>query len=813
MSRPGGLPSVNSAQPVAGAQSQGLSTALAGLVEADSTRSALPPTSRSLDLDQVDRVQVYVEAEPTTEAEAVIAASGGVVERIASGIVQAWVPVDALTSIGALPSVRIVREPERPLRNSGSVTTEGDLIHAANTLRSTYGSDGTGVKVGVLSDGLAGLAAAQATGDLPDVNSTTCDVIETAPPGAPDDPTDAGAGSEGVAMLEIVHDIAPGAELWFGYFGFSFATTLDFNAAVDCLADHVDVVIDDIAFLNAGAYDGTSIVSQNTTSEAANVANPIRGYFNAAGNYALSHYQENFANSGFLVGTPSRQVHEWSATAGTTDADFGLFCSGLPADGFCSDVVVLQPGGNVRVALQWNDVWGASGNDYDLFVIDATLPSPPLVTASAIVQDGNDNPAEFFTWTNITGADQVLAILIGKRTGAARTLDYFSVCSGCYFLGAPLTLHSFNTVASSVANNSDAADPVVSLGAIDAQDPGNDTIERFSSHGPTNDGRLKPNASAIDGVTVTGSGGFGSPFFGTSAAAPHAGAIAALLLSCNASLLAVNGGNATAERTALRNALLNSAIDLGTAGTDQIFGTGRLSATAAATAAGCTTDADADTVLNAADNCPTIANASQTNTDAAPLVTTGLPNDNTVPTADGVGDACDLDDDNDGLADADEPAGCNGSGALNPLAGDTDGDRSRDFAECLLGSNPGDALSKPNTNPPADADNDAIPDAVEATIGSNPNAIDTDGDGMNDNVEFRGYSSNLTAANSDGDGCTDDVEIPSINLDTVVNVLDLSLAAGSFGSTVRPNHDVNKDGVVNILDLSLQAGQFTTQPC
>ena len=122
---------------------------------------------------------------------------------------------------------------------------------------------------------------------------------------------------------------------------------------------------------------------------------------------------------------------------------------------------------------------------------------------------------------------------------------------------------------------------MVSLSAIDASDPGTNDIEPFSSCGPTNDGRLKPEAAAIDGVSVTGSGGFSNPFYGTSAAAPHAAAIAALLLDCNPGL----------TRDGLRNALLNKAVDLGAPGDDYDFGHGRLDAYQSALSAGCSAGA------------------------------------------------------------------------------------------------------------------------------------------------------------------------------------------------------------------------------
>ncbi len=83
--------------------------------------------------------------------------------------------------------------------------------------------------------------------------------------------------------------------------------------------------------------------------------------------------------------------------------------------------------------------------------------------------------------------------------------------------------------------------------------------------------RDKPDVTGIDGVSVTGTGGFPSPFFGTSAAAPHVAAIAALLKHSAPS----------ATPAQIRNALTSSAVDLGPAGRDNTYGWGRVDALAA----------------------------------------------------------------------------------------------------------------------------------------------------------------------------------------------------------------------------------------
>jgi hypothetical protein len=214
------------------------------------------------------------------------------------------------------------------------------------------------------------------------------------------------------------------------------------------------------------------------------------------------------------------------------------------------------------------------------------------------------------------------------------------------------------------------------------------------------------------------------------------------------------------------------------------------------------------------DNCPSVPNFSQLNTDAAPIVTAGAPNDNTVANGDTAGDACDDDDDNDGYIDIAELSGCESTlAALNPLKLDTDGDRTMDRAECLMGTNPVDANSRPAAVPAGDTDADGLPSDLETMLGSNPSVADTDADGVVDGVEYRGYNSSPTLGNSDGDSCGDAREINSVDTNTVVNSSDLLLVATRFQQTDQPVHDVNKNGIVNSSDLLHMALNFAVLPC
>src|SRR6185503_14478989 len=111
-------------------------------------------------------------------------------------------------------------------------------------------------------------------------------------------------------------------------------------------------------------------------------------------------------------------------------------------------------------------------------------------------------------------------------------------------------------------------------------DTSNSTAEFFSSRGPTLDGRIKPDIAAIDGVSITGAGSFSAPFFGTSAAAPHMGGIAALLLQGAPCLMnrASSTIAAAAARSTVHDLILGRAIPLSTSIPDDVFGAGRADA-------------------------------------------------------------------------------------------------------------------------------------------------------------------------------------------------------------------------------------------
>lgn len=599
-----------------------------------SVRDAL--RSRLMRIDSAGRVQVYIRLEEVNGPNLAALEDASVGIEIADRdhhLVQAWVPATRLIHVAGLPFVRLVRLPSYAFRQTGSVDTEGDAILKADQVRSQLGVTGKGVRVGVISDGIRGVFATGcttcqgapggpiSTGDLP-ASTGTRDAsgyliavsggitakpfaTDSNPNGDLENPVPGcsftGAGAEGTALMEIVYDIAPNAALSFS----NANTSLEFGRAVNYLAATNDVVVDDLGFYGE-PYDGSSDVSTNTANALNSPSKPIRAYITAVGNGARGHYQETYLDSGV----------DGSATTGES-GDLHLF-QATPNGNQTSDILGLGPGsydeidlksgGEVVIFLTWNDPFGASANDYDLFLVDANTGK--AVASSTNRQTGTQDPLEFISYTNETGNEGFFHILIQNVGNKAvpKILQMFVLTpecasSGPQRLNPPLhEIHNYNTVSHSVAAQADAGGTpvsVISVGAIcsgsaasesarptyeSCQDPAHTTLEFFSGNGPTFDGRTKPDVTAIDGVSVTGAGSFENPFYGTSAAAPHAAGVAALLLQAAPCLLngAIGARSNSDARAAVRSLLLLNATGLGPSPPNQAFGYGRIDALASA---------------------------------------------------------------------------------------------------------------------------------------------------------------------------------------------------------------------------------------
>lgn len=442
--------------------------------------------------------------------------------------ITASVPLRAVEEVAAHSAVTSVRLPSRARTNVGAVTSQGVVSHAANTAKAA-GYDGTGVKVGVLSDSAsaARVAALIASGDLP---ANTVVLPGQAGPTTGED--------EGTAMMEIVHDIAPGAQ---PYFATAFEGEASFAANIIALqAAGCKVIVDDVTYFDEGVFQDGPIAQAVNQVTAAGVT-----YFSSA------------ANSGNLT----------SGTSGTWEGDFlngGVVTGPIAVFGETGFVhnfgTAATPQNYDRltavtdfISLKWSDPLGASSNDYDLFVLDST--GTTVKGFSAATQDGMQDPFEFVEEGDNcgtasamgycpAGGDRIVVVLFNGTTRALHLDTERGVVSiqtaGATF-GHNAGLNTVSTAATYWNSAKTGTRPFTGFA---------NPTEVFSSDGPrkvfynpngtpitpgnflfaTNGGTTlqKPDLTAADGIS-THTPGF-TPFFGTSAAAPHAAALAALVL-------------------------------------------------------------------------------------------------------------------------------------------------------------------------------------------------------------------------------------------------------------------------------------------
>jgi subtilisin family serine protease len=337
-------------------------------------------------------------------------------------------------------------------------------------------------------------------------------------------------------MLEIVHDLAPDASLAF----YGPSTSGDMASGIEQLTvAGCNVIVDDLTFFGEPTFQ-EGMLAQTIDDVTANGV----VYATAAGNFADSSYQANFVSGG-PIGGPTHDVQNFGGTA---------------FQGF-----LVGPNSSARVFLYWSDPFDAPTDDFDLFVVDS---DGNIVGQSDDAQDGTGTPLEIVQFTNASSSTQAFYTVVDRFSGNPQRLELVYTDVG--------NLQFATATSSIICNNT--APSALTVAAIDAHDPGNDTIEFFSSQGPCDyffpsPVRLsKPDIAGIDGVAVTGAAGFGSPFFGTSAAAPHIAALAALALQANP-LLTPLETKITLQRTSQ---------DFGASGFDFAFGSGRANALLAA---------------------------------------------------------------------------------------------------------------------------------------------------------------------------------------------------------------------------------------
>ena len=519
-------------------------------------------TSGMADADEDGNLHLYIVTGDTGDAALSALRNLGVRIEIVNeelGIIQAWAPSANVEAIAELGFVKRIRTPDYSAANTGSVTSEGDAILNADDVRN-LGFTGAGIRVGVLSDGVQSMALAQATNDLPAV-------IERNPafPGV--------SGDEGTAMLEIVHDLAPDARLAFTGGSDGLPSALEKINGINWLATQAfdgngaDVIVDDIITYSEPFFEDGPVARAAQRASDSGVL-----YVHSAGNFRngqLAHYVDSYRPTAPLG------LHDFDSNPARTDV--------LMA-------VLIQEEQPVSVFLQWNDAFGASGNDYDLYLCPPTAPGGQLILAncgkSENVQDGDDDPYEVVGGRAHAGSNiTYLFVLIRgvpDSEGNAPDARQLKLIVRNGFLGYHFSRNTIFGVS--------AVTDVISVNAIDASDPGHDSISENRAQGPAEiyhprrETRPKPDLVGIEGTLITGAGGFGYQdpvtseykFTGTSAAAPHVAGVAALALQ-KIRTAEPDIPKVRARRAAF-DILLGTAVDLGVRGRDALYGEGRVDA-------------------------------------------------------------------------------------------------------------------------------------------------------------------------------------------------------------------------------------------
>ena len=275
-----------------------------------------------LDFDKQSRVLVDVHSTQTANLSSLqseLTSQLGFATTLVTtdqNMVTGWLPINQILNLPNLDNFDSVDPVYKPIVNAvGSYPTDGDPVIHSDTFRSTFGVDGTGVKVGVMSTSInevgGGVAASQATGDLP----ANVQILE--------DELDGQGTDEGRAMSEIVHHIAPGASI-----AFHSATNgqQDFANGIQQLVNAgAKVITDDVGYFDEPVFNN-GVIGQAAES----AVNQGVFYTSAAGNDADHAYFAPYRGIAATVGGTTGQFQDITGTGDAlqtfsleTEASFG----------------------------------------------------------------------------------------------------------------------------------------------------------------------------------------------------------------------------------------------------------------------------------------------------------------------------------------------------------------------------------------------------------------------------------------------------------------------------------------------------------
>jgi hypothetical protein len=427
---------------------------------------------------------------------------------------------------------------------SGAIDANGVRITRADQFVARTGTRGAGVTVGVQSVGVSSVSIIQGRGELPMVRIVT-----------PADGAASPAGDEGTALLEEVHAVAPAASL-------AYCGPQTFVEYSSCLSQMVAVgatiLVDDIIFTDQDLLSSDSPQVQGIEQLLA--ANPTVALFTAAGNYNGSYWEGNYDPVALSsLGLPALTC---PLAGGQTDAYVSQFA------GSAGQKLTVTQSSSIPIALAWSDPPDRNSSKFDVYWLNGAdnTKSGCLPTAAAA---GN----QVSQHVTLQAGSYTLYIASPDAAASGKFLKLWVGGDGLTSLSKP--------TSGAIVTPQAFASGSMTIGAVNGSDGVGGTIESFSSVGPVSVSFPKvahiqaPVLVAPDGINVDAAGTYFASslfpdgnFYGTSAAAPNAAAVAAL----------IRGAFPFLTASQLAAALQSGAVVLGASLPDPAYGYGRIDA-------------------------------------------------------------------------------------------------------------------------------------------------------------------------------------------------------------------------------------------
>ncbi len=521
-------------------------------------------------------------ADNASVAAAVSRLGGSVTGSVAGQVVQAVMPVSQLKALANTSGANFVRAP----RAAGYIPSDtrrtdvlpgtgvaGDEVSITNASAwHVAGFTGAGVRVGIIDYFNFGVWNTTENGPLPTQANghTFCqDATDSGlcKGGAIVSQPDGSGGEHGVAVAEIVKDMAPQSDVYIATVG----TVADLQAAINWLASNgVTIVTRSLG----SAYDGPGDGTGPLASVVDLAASKGMLWFNSAGNDAVDGYMRrsvptNLAANDYVDFSRDGSGDTWlRLDAGNTG---GVLFDGvrwsndwyLPANQRTDySLEFWEPKNNTH---QYDDAYNPASTA-ELSPIDLDgIPGNGVQNVYDANQRNGGTPLEaedLFVYPENGFGDFFGIAYMRIRRNAATPVgaspDQLEIALG----NGLLELGHYDTPGSASKPVVDSKNPsLIAVGAVDP--PSGTNIGSYSSQGPTFDGRVKPDLSAPAGFTSIA---YGGAFQGTSAASPVAAGMAALLQGA---------GMAVPGRT-LAALVKHFATDLGAVGKDNVFGSGKI---------------------------------------------------------------------------------------------------------------------------------------------------------------------------------------------------------------------------------------------